>query len=246
MGMAVVTVAAGGKPVVETPRGTPVTEATNKYGVPVTKVVGKPGLPVVFETLGMPPGFAAFDPATATDTTLSNNNLTATHATGTVNTGVRGAPARSSGKFYFEVTRSAIGSSDGVGLITGVGGTYGNVLAGSNCTSVFTVSGNISSNNAASGKNIGGIGAGVVIGIAVDLDARKAWFRSGAAGNWNGLAIGSENPALGLGGVVIAPTVSFTPVVAWGSGTGGVYIANFGNSVFAGAVPPGFTSGWPA
>jgi hypothetical protein len=53
MGLAVVTVAAGGMPVVDVtaiaPRvGVPVTEATNGRGVPVTKVVGKPGLPVVF------------------------------------------------------------------------------------------------------------------------------------------------------------------------------------------------------
>ena len=53
MGMPVVTVAAGGLPVVDVtaiaPRtGVPVTEAANGRGVPVTKVVGKPGMPVVF------------------------------------------------------------------------------------------------------------------------------------------------------------------------------------------------------
>jgi hypothetical protein len=53
MGMPVVTVAAGGLPVVDVtaiaPRtGLPVTEAANGRGVPVTKVTGKPGLPVVF------------------------------------------------------------------------------------------------------------------------------------------------------------------------------------------------------
>ena len=53
MGLAVVTVAIGGLPIVETTRGTPVTEAANLRGVPVTKVVGKPGLPVTFETIGV-------------------------------------------------------------------------------------------------------------------------------------------------------------------------------------------------
>jgi hypothetical protein len=53
MGMAVVTVASGGLPVVDvtatTPKlGLPVTEATNGRGVAVTKVVGKPGLAVTF------------------------------------------------------------------------------------------------------------------------------------------------------------------------------------------------------
>lgn len=50
MGLAVVTVAAGGLPVVETPSGMPVTEAANARGIPVTKVVGKGGMPVVFVT----------------------------------------------------------------------------------------------------------------------------------------------------------------------------------------------------
>jgi len=53
MGLAVVTVAAGGLPVVDVtvlaPRtGLPVTEATNGRGIAVTKVIGKPGLPVTF------------------------------------------------------------------------------------------------------------------------------------------------------------------------------------------------------
>ncbi|HXK16759.1 MAG TPA: hypothetical protein VNG33_03060 [Polyangiaceae bacterium] len=54
MGMPVVTVAAGGLPVVDVtavaPKlGVPVTEAANGRGIAVTKVTGgKPGLPVIF------------------------------------------------------------------------------------------------------------------------------------------------------------------------------------------------------
>ena len=54
MGLAVVTVAAGGLPVVDvtatTPKlGLPVTEAANGRGIPVTKVtLPKGGLPVTF------------------------------------------------------------------------------------------------------------------------------------------------------------------------------------------------------
>jgi hypothetical protein len=57
MGVAVVTVASGGLPVVDvtpiasmTPikYGLAVTEAANKYGIAVTKVVGAPGLPVIY------------------------------------------------------------------------------------------------------------------------------------------------------------------------------------------------------
>jgi hypothetical protein len=48
MAMAVVSVAVGGQPVVETPFGMPVTESAGGRGVAVTKVVGKPGLPVIY------------------------------------------------------------------------------------------------------------------------------------------------------------------------------------------------------
>jgi len=53
MGLAVVTVAAGGLPVVDVTATTPklgvsVTEAANGRGIAVTKVVGKPGMPVTF------------------------------------------------------------------------------------------------------------------------------------------------------------------------------------------------------
>lgn len=53
MGLAVVTVASGGLPVVDVTaiapkRGLPVTEAANGRGVAVTKVTGRPGLPVVY------------------------------------------------------------------------------------------------------------------------------------------------------------------------------------------------------
>jgi hypothetical protein len=188
--------------------------------------------------------FAAFDPATVTNTTLSNGNLTATHAAATTNDGARVvAPAATTGKSYFEITRVSGISGDGIGLVT-VAGTYGNVLGGTNCTISFTTSGNISSNNGASGKNIAALPVGTVIGLAVDLTARKAWFRKNA-GLWNGLAAGSENPATGLGGVVMAPTVGFLPVVGFGAGAGGEsYTANFGATAFANAAPSGFGN-WP-
>jgi hypothetical protein len=53
MSLPVVTVAAGGLPVVDVtaiaPKtGLPVTEAANGYGVAVTKVVGQAGMPVVY------------------------------------------------------------------------------------------------------------------------------------------------------------------------------------------------------
>ena len=60
MGMPVISVASGGLPVVETPYGATVTEATNGFGRAVTKVVGKPGMPVQYvTTAGAPAGGGA-------------------------------------------------------------------------------------------------------------------------------------------------------------------------------------------
>jgi hypothetical protein len=185
-----------------------------------------------------------FDPVTASDTILSNGNLTATHNAGVVNTGVKGMPSVNTGKYYFEITRNGVGSVDGLGLLVAVSGTYNNVLSGVACTTVFVASGNISSNGTGSGKNIGPIGLNSVVGLAVDFDARKAWLRRDG-GNWNGLAIGVENPVTGVGGVVVAAALHFLPVVAFGSGVGSVYTANFGASGYANAPPAGFLN-WPA
>jgi hypothetical protein len=56
-----------------------------------------------------------------------------------------------------------------------------------------------------------------------------------------------ENPDTGTGGVVI-PAGTIVPIVVFGGGGGvpnNVVTANFGASAFSGAVPSGFTSGWP-
>lgn len=252
MGMPVVTVASGGMPVTDvtatTGRGTPVTEATNGRGCAVTKVASG-GMAVAYETLVVWPlpvtPAATFDPASVSNTALSNSNLTVTHSNTTPNAGARVAPVKSTGKYYFEATFVAsTGSGDAVGLLTQAG-LYSDMVSNLNCVEV-TKSSNIVSNNTSSGKNIGGaFGNGTTVGVAVDLDARKAWMRNGA-GNWNGLAIGSENPATGLGGVVVAPTVPFSPVVFFSAGgtAGDVFTANFGATAYVAAAPAGFLN-WP-
>jgi hypothetical protein len=82
-----------------------------------------------------------------------------------------------------------------------------------------------------------------VVCIAFDVGARLAWFRKGAAGNWNGSA--SANPAIGAGGVActLGDGIPLYPAVSFG-GTGNVATANFGDTAFTGTVPSGFTSGF--
>lgn len=259
MGVPVVTVASGGMPVVDvtatTGRGTPVSEATNKFGSPVTKVASG-GMAVAYETLVVwPPPVApivpvTWDIATVTAVTLSGSNLVATN-TGTTSTdqGAKAAVAsgKASGKYYFETTWSAStgGANNGIGVGT-VSSTYigmGNTGGVTGVTAFFL--GSVWSN----GSNVlslgGGWSVGQVAAVAVDLDNRKIWFRLAPSGNWNNNA--TYNPATNVGGLTI-PAGTMVPFVVFG-GSGGavnnVVTANFGLSAFTGAVPSGFTAGWP-
>jgi hypothetical protein len=241
-------------PIVEATSGTPVTEAANGRGVAVTKVVGKPGLPVTFETIGAGPGttYATLDAASVTAVALSGGGLVATN-TGTTSTD-QGAKAiaasgKTSGKYYFEVTWTTVFAGQG-NLGVGIGtsaSTYTGM--GNNATTGDQAfqSGSTYSNGSIVGSGTGRVWAsGFVMGIAVDMDNRRIWWRQSPASFWNGLA--PNDPTTNVGGMVI-PAGTMVPFVTFG-GTGGVannvLTANFGASAFNGAVPSGFTAGWPA
>ncbi len=191
---------------------------------------------------------ASFDGVTSSQVTLSNGNLTATVNSSTNNIGARSTALKSTGKYYFEMTATKItGNSMGFGMLTAAG-TYVNMINdATNCLEVIPT-GTIISNNSSTGRTTGAYVTGDVLCFAVDLGTRKGWVRKNG-GNWNGLAIGSENPATGTGGVTILPTVSFSPAVAFGGGAPPITEAgtgNFGSTAFAQSVPSGFTAGWPA
>jgi len=191
-----------------------------------------------------------WDAATAT-ATLSGGNLVAT-STGTTSpeqgVKVANSAAKMAGKHYFEIGLTALtaGSARGVGIATFAssytsGGVGGLAVVGTACV---VSNGNICSNGVGALGNIGARSAGNVIGIAVDLDNRKIWFRVAPAGNWNGNV--ANNPATNVGGIVV-PVGAMVPFATFGgsSGTAGnVYTANFGSAAFTGAVPSGFTAGW--
>jgi len=249
MSTAVVTVASGGLPVVELAAGKlglPVTEATNGRGIAVTKVVGKPGLPVVFDA-----AFAILDTATAAGVNLSADKLTVTNTSTAAETGTRVAVGKTSGKFYFEVTTTTIvtggGGNTGVGVATTSSTYTGMGTNGTSGAEVFVSNGGIYASGVSSGlPGIGACTSGNVIGCAIDLDLRRAWFRKAPAGLWNGSATG--NPVLNDSGAII-PAGTIAPICTFdGSGatTGNVFTYNLGASAFVGAVPAGFTAGWPA
>jgi hypothetical protein len=189
-------------------------------------------------------GAIAFDPGTTVNTTLSNSNLTATHSNTTANSGARVLHAKSAGKYYFEITCDATFSTgNGVGVLLSTGSFTDLIGVGSNCLAAYTGSGNVWGNGAASGKTIGTISAGNIIGIAVDLTAHLGWIRKGS-GNWNGDP--AANPATGAGGVTFQ-SGAFDPAVGFGT-AGAIHSAwtgNFGASAYATAAPSGFGNWTP-
>lgn len=255
MATAVITVASGGLPVVDvtatTPKlGLPVTEAvavaTVKYGIPITKVTAPaPGLAVTFVTAVLALVSSTWDPATITNVTLSGGNLVATNTSSATNQGARVAAAKNTGKFYFEMAMTTTpgggACSVGVGPLASIYSTLnGNGTTGAMLQTDGT--GTVFSDGTNTGITFGARSAGDTIGIAVDLDNRKAWFRIAAAGNWNNNA--SFNPATNVGGVTV-PAGSMAPYAGFAFVSGYVFTANFGASAFAGIVPAGYVSGWP-
>jgi len=191
--------------------------------------------------------------------TLSSGNLAVTCASTSATQGAHVAAinGKTSGKYYFEITRTAILSTAASSYCAGVGTTssaYGAAGISGGTTGVVTsLGGNILTMGASSGKTIPSADVGSVIGVSVDLDNRKIWFKkltgASAPSGWN--EAGTSNgydPVTNVGGVVI-PAGTIVPFVTFGGiGTtvGDIQTANFGASAFVGAVPCGFMAGWPA
>jgi hypothetical protein len=83
---------------------------------------------------------------------------------------------------------------------------------------------------------------GDMLSFAVDLGAKRIWFRTNG-GNWNNDA--ANDPATNKGGIDIS-TLAGGPYFAYGgggdSGWGDTLGANFGGSAYAFPVPSGFSN----
>lgn len=179
--------------------------------------------------------------------TLTGSNLIATNNNDAVS-GVRGAHSQTGNKFYWEVTCNInTFASNGVGA-----SKAGNAFTSPPplSTSVTSQCGLMQSGFIyVDGLQVGGISFGALVAgtrvcVALDLTAGRVWFRLGAAGNWN--ASGTANPATGVGGAAVPTLVGIAIFPAsWIGDVNDTFTANFGDSAFTGAVPAGFTSGWP-
>lgn len=177
--------------------------------------------------------------------TLSGGNLTAACA---ANAGVRATDGQIAGKFYFEVTATTwagiqplVGIANSSAPLASMASTpTGCACLASNSLIVF-----LNGSQAPGNPSLGTAVNGQIAGVAVDVDNHLIWFRIAPSGNWNGNA--SYAPG-GTGGVNFSslggPGFAFYPAVG-GSFASSNYTANFGDVAFSGAVPSGYTAGWP-
>jgi hypothetical protein len=177
--------------------------------------------------------------------TLSGGNLTVTVGTVAASNGIRSIDRVAGSKFYFEVTLTTIGATQGIGIATGGASLSSPSFFG---TAFVTNNGVCFLNGTNVATGTGAFSNGQICCLAVDPAAGLIWFRNGAAGNWNNNA--SNNPATGVGGFSLATVgiggsaIAAYPFLAFNnSAINSAATANFGASAFSGAVPAGFASG---
>lgn len=182
---------------------------------------------------------AMLDPLhTGAGVALSNLNLTATKSTGGVGWRMsRSTYGPTSGKYYFESVLNEFSSSIvGVGLgdaTASVSTFYGADQNGL----IYINTGDVYRGGAAV-ASIQTTSEGQVIGVAFDVDAGLAWFRT-AGGNWNNS--GTANPATGVGGIAFGSLMSGATYPGAGVQTSpnDRVSVNFGPT-FVGTPPAGF------
>lgn len=174
---------------------------------------------------------------------LSNANLTAAVTSGSGKRGVVGLPALT-GKSYFEVvidSASSIDSNSAIGV----------------APQSISTSGQVGYDTAGAGYQLGGpkiyynsaslgvssmptVSVGTIICVAYDPTTRTVWMRNGVSGQWNNDTLTNQNPATGVGGLVLSgsgaiyPALNFSVVAQ--------YTARFTSGAITGTPPSGFSA----
>ena len=186
---------------------------------------------------------------------LSGGNLVATSASASPDGDIaRATDTELFGKYYCEATVTWLdgAGSWALGLVNS-NETLSNTAIGSTANSIGAYAdasgGVIKTNNVATAEKLGGnAGNGDVIGMAVDLDNQRIWFRLND-GNWNDDA--SADPSVSTGGIDISGVQQFkganysgprlSPAVYLKKSTVGASATlNFGQSPFSFLMPKGF------
>ncbi len=176
------------------------------------------------------------DPAhIAASATLSNGNLSYT-ATDTANC-AESIASHSTGKYYMSCLITAIGAEVWVGLIdTASFSTTDQTTTLQNNGYVYeAVAGACRHSNAGMGLNCPTATTNGVIDMAVDIDAKKVWWRINN-GTWNGDAAAHPETGTGAGSIINAATFKVGVYCA----TNAHITLNFGASTYTNAAPTGY------
>ena len=163
--------------------------------------------------------------------TLSNGNLTVTGTDSGGNNWARSAIART-GKRYVEFTATTVANT-----VLGIADDGAMTFPGADAKSFgmfSSAAGSIAGTFPTWGP---AYATGNVVGMAVDLTAKKVWYRVNG-GAWN--AGGSADPATGVGGWDVSTYTGATHYVIASGDSGGVTTANFGATSFAATAPAGY------
>lgn len=175
---------------------------------------------------------------------LSGDDLVATFDAISADCGIRCVDGKVAGKFYAEVAITGyIGGNINVAVQTrqpSWADANTSDLRGAYCYAGF----NIYFNGSDTGLSVGGWAAGDTIGVALDLDNAKVWFRKNG-GLWNGNA--GHDPETNSGGIDLSSIAGHPWFLYAGANptSESVFSANFGDAAFDDPAPSGFIAGWP-
>jgi hypothetical protein len=181
--------------------------------------------------------------------TLSNANLTATSTVAGWES-VRGTVEHTSGKYYAEATINTLVGSVAFGVCNANQLTSNELGGDTNGISIQALPSGADAGVRYNGSITQDLGvspaAGQTVGIAIDLNAKLAWFYNPVTQQWNGDVVANQNPATGVGGIALANVAVISSVaqaVYLGVSVDAVTDAltiNAGASAWVNPLPAGF------
>ncbi len=195
----------------------------------------------IFAAIGTARQFSpsTWDPVTIVNGTLDAPDLIFTHSATTTQDGVRTTTAKTTGKFYAEITltdNQASAGNTGITILDATA-TYANQGSGlgAHGATEYLNSGDVYGSGGHLGNANGGVRSpttGDVIGVSVDVDNHEVWFQNITSGGTR------------QGPFALAVETSYQIGVVTNT-SGGVYTINTGASDFVGTIPATFSAWGP-
>ena len=217
-------------------------KVTANFGQSAFNFLVPAGFTAGFPALSSPTGnYSYWDRETAQHVTIQPSpRLLITANNSADASGVRAVTGYQTGRYYIEATYEVVPSWPAQQGLIGFA-TSATTIGSNNPAVLYSSTGHVVLN----GSDVSLLTAyhnGDVIGMAIDLDAKRLWVRLNG-GLWNNSS--SADPAAGTGGIDIAAMFAagriYYPYMVSAASAFPQYIANFGPLV----APSGFTAGWP-